>query len=264
MVQLKSNPQEVNSMRIKHVLIPATLVAATTTLAFPSLAQNGMNDGWSDLGRWGDEGRSSEYYNFRDPGIDRNFERYQDSGRNWIGDRRWSRSDRRWDDSRRDMDRYSDRGDDWRSAQRESRRGYRDYDYGSAQRDSYDYGYDSDTRYRDGAYSRNGDEGRTGPFPQNRYSRDQYSQGRYSRDWRDGDRYSTRYDRDRRSAMSQQGGRYDGRYARDYDRDWRSGQGGDYTADRHDDVDFNDMNIRERAQWHERTYRGTANQGIRN
>ncbi len=235
-------------MRIKHVLIP-TSVAAATALALPALAQN-MNG--ADRG-WGDMGRSSEYYDFRDPGVDRNYNRYEDSLR-----------DRRWDESRRDMDRYRDRRDDWRSSQRD----YRDYDYGSAQRDNYDYGYDSGSPYRGGAYSQYGDEGRNGPYPQDRYSRDQYSQDQYSRDrysqdWRNGERYSSRYDRDRRSAMGQRGNRYDDRYASDYDRDWRSNQGGDYTADRGDDVEFYDMNVDDRAQWHERTYRGTANRGIR-
>jgi len=218
-------------MRIKHVLIPASLAAATA-LALPSLAQN-MNGG--DRG-WGDMGRSSEYYDFRDPGADRNYNRYEDS----LRDRNWSQSDRRWDESRRNMNRY-------------------DRDYGSAQRDyDYDYRYDSRSRNRNDAYSQYDDYGRNG----DPYYQDQYAGDRYSRDWRDGDRYSSRYDRDRRSAMGQRGGRYDDRYARDYDRDWRSNQNGGYTADRSDDVDFGDMNIDDRAQWHERTYRGTANRGL--
>jgi len=210
-------------MHIKHVLIPAALAVATT-FALPGFAQ--------DRG-WGDMGRSSEYYDFRDPGPDRNYNRYRDSLRDWNGDRRAYRSDRRWDESQRDMNRYSDRRDDWRSADRSSRRDYRDYD--SAQRDDYDYGNQSGSRYRDDPYMQ---EGRNGdPYWQEGRNGDSY--------WQDG--------------------RYDERYSSRYDRDWRggTGKGGDYMADRSDDVEYSDMDVNDRAQWNERTYRGTANRGLR-
>jgi len=206
-------------MHIKHVLIPAALAVAAT-FALPGIAQDRSYS--ADTG-WGDMGRSSEYYDFRDPGPDRHYNRQEDSLRDWNGDRRSYRSDRRWNESQRDMNRYSDRRDDWRSADRSSRRDYRDYD--SAQRDDYDYGNQSGPRFR-------GDpsmiEGRNGaPY------------------WQDE--------------------RYDARYASPYDRDWRAGtgRGGDYMADRSDDVDYYDMDVNDRAQWSERTYRGTANRGLR-
>jgi hypothetical protein len=207
-------------MRIKHFLIPASLAVATA-FALPGFAQNRSYD--SDTG-WGDMGRSSEYYDFRDPGPDRNYNRYEDSLRDWGGDRQSYRSDSRWNESQRDMNRYGDRRDDWRAAERYPRRGYRDYD--SAQRDNYDY-YDnrSGSRYRDEPYMQ---EGRDGYL----YWRNQ---------------------------------RYDDRYSGRYDRDWRAdrGRGGDYTADRYGDPDFGDMDIREQSQWNERSYRGTANRGLR-
>lgn len=167
---------------------------------------------------WGDMGRSSQYYDFRNPGRDARYDRYSDDltdrgnrgypmyeqrayrGRNGPDD--WARN---WYDQHRDWF-TADRGDG----------DYRDRGWGDAGRSSEYYDF------RD-------------PGPDRNYDRTRDSLR--DRNWRQ--ERNARY--------------YDSR---------RAGRENDAMANSNDGPDFWNMDVRDHAQWNERTYRGTANQGL--
>jgi len=213
-------------MRIDRLLLPASFAAAAT-FAMPVLAQ---------------------HYDYRDSGPDRY---YEDRMRDRNDDQRWNRSERRWDESRRDMDRYGDN---------------RRYSAPYTSRDYDNRGYDSAWRdYNDDRYVRDGRE-YSGNDPYDRYGR---GGGPYSQQWLYEDRYAAenRFQRDRDERYGRGGGPYtqqwlyEDRYANQDRRNWRGDRGG-YSAERDTGVDFEDMDVRDRAQWNEHTYRGSANRGL--
>jgi hypothetical protein len=228
-------------MRFRQLSIA---LGATALLgATAASAQSGMDYDPRDTG-WGDMGRSSDYYDFREPGRDRYYDRYSDDLRD--------RGDRRYPRYERDMRARRDRDGNWLSDWYDERR-----DWFQADR--------SDGDWQDRGW---GDMGRSSeyydfrdPGPDRYYERyrdDLYDRGwtrqRYPDRWGGRDRYSEWDDYPPRAVR---GNRMSGQ-----ERRWRDSRYDDATAGEYD-PDFGEMDVRDHAQWNERSYRGSANRGLR-
>ncbi len=216
-------------LRLSGVAIGAFAMA----LAVPALAQSGMDRGWGDMGR------SGEYYDFRDPGPDRNYDRYGDDLRD-RGDRGYPRYEREyrgrngpddwarnWYDEHRDWFR-ADRGDG----------DYRDRGWGDMGRSSEYYDF------RD-------------PGPDRRY--DRYRDSLRDRDWRQGRAYDIR---SRRDSYSYRYDSPDADHRLMRERGYGGYPGGDDYMASDDRPGFGDMDVPDHARWNQRSYRGTANRAI--